>query len=552
MLSVSAPAPSGSGGAEDPIPESFRRNARIGFAATSALILLLAVAATLALRSAVLTDRAALDEAREILEFGRFQSDIDRKTTALRNLMVTGDEQAFVELGAARVDLRQALTRLEGRASPPEQKLLLRVRDAEAAHQRAADVAIEGRRREGRFEPIQAYFRANVEPRRVALERSMTDYIRAKESKLMRVGLEIQASNRREFGILLAIAGAALATTLALSVGVTRRLAFLFERERNARRAAEDGEAERAGLLARERTARSQAEAAEKRSAFLARASQALFSSLESHETLRAIARLAVPELCDWCFVDLAGGEDEPVRRVAVTHAASEDAGLARRFETERFLDPDAPAGPFQVLKTGVPELLSDVDDEFLQTIARSPEALEFLRGMGIRSTMSVPMRDAESVVGILTFASTASGRRFTPEDLRLAEDLAIRAGIAMENARLFELVQQERAAAEWHERRSSFLARASEVLASSLDFRVTLGSVARLAVPEVADWCLIDMSTNTESSERSPSIIPTRRRWRTRARSGACFPGRLPSPSGLRTSSERDSRSSRRTFPPR
>lgn len=493
----SSPSPSHASGSQrspDPIPESFRRNAWIGFAAAGALILLLAVVAILALRSAVVADRAALDEAQDILEFGRFQSDVDRKVTALRNFVVAGDEHALVDLAAARANLRQALAKLEGRASAPEQKLLLRIRDAEAAHERMVDVAIDARRRAGRLEPIQPFLRANVEPRRVALERSMTDYIRAKESKLSRVGREIQESNRREFGFVLVIAVAALATTLALSVEVTRRLASLFAAERTARRAAEDGEAERAALLSRERMARSQAEGAEERAAFLARASQALFTSLESDETLRAIARLVVPEVCDWCFVDLAGDDEDSVRRIAVTHGAPEDEELARRFEREHFLDPAAAVGSARVLKTGVPELISDVDGGFLEAIARSPEALEVLRGMGIRSAMCVPMRDAESVVGVLTFVSTASGRRFTAEDLRLAEDLAIRAGIAMENARLFELVRQERAAAEWHERRSSFLARASEVLASSLDFRVTLASVARLAVPEIADWCVVDM----------------------------------------------------------
>jgi signal transduction histidine kinase len=247
-----------------------------------------------------------------------------------------------------------------------------------------------------------------------------------------------------------------------------------------------------ADLLRSEREARAAAEAAERRATFLARASEVLASTLDCETTLRAVASLSVPVIADWCFIDtLRGGA---FRRVAVSHASAGHAALARRLEEEHLLDADASLGPPQVLRSGVSELIPDVTDEFLREVARTPEAYEMLREMDITSVMSVAVRDAESIVGIVTFVSSESRRRFATEDLRLAEDLAVRAGVAMENARLFELIHNEHAAAQRHGRRSAYLARASEVLASSLDHKTTLASVARLAVPDVADWCLVDM----------------------------------------------------------
>jgi PAS domain S-box-containing protein len=251
-------------------------------------------------------------------------------------------------------------------------------------------------------------------------------------------------------------------------------------------------EAERVELLKREREARAVAEAAQRRSAYLAHASEALAQSLDYRSTLQAVARLAVPDISDWCLIDVM--PDGVFRRVAVSYSNPARAEIARRLEEQGLLDPQSRMGPPQVLRSGESELLTWVTDEMLRTIARTPRALDMLREMNIASAMTVAIRNAQGIVGIVTFLSAESGRRFGTEDLRLAEDLAVRAGVAMENARLFEMVHQERAAAEWHERRSAFLARASEILASSLDYKQTLASVARLAVPEIADWCLVDM----------------------------------------------------------
>jgi signal transduction histidine kinase/CHASE3 domain sensor protein len=471
--------------------ETFRRSAWIGFAAAGLLIIMLAAGAIAALRGSIESSHAAFQEARDIVEFGQVNAEVDRKMTAFRNWIVTRDEGALVGVEEARRRIREALADLEKRATGTERQQIRRIIRSEQDHQEALLGALEKRRAGADDEAVRQVVRQTVEPKRVDLERNLHAYLDAKESTIGSLERTARAANRSAFAGLLLVASAALVTLLVLSIRVTSRLGTLFEAERRARREAEANESERADLLRREREARSHAEAAEKRSAFLARASRNLSSTLEAEAALKAIADLVVPEFCDWCIVDLA--IPGSVRRVAVRHGDAGDP-LARRIEGSHLLDPEAAFGPPMVLRSGVPELIEEVTDEALVKLARNPEALGILREMRIRSMIIVPMRDSEAVVGILTFLTAESGRRFEPDDLLLAEDLAGRAGIAMENVRLFELVKQERALAEWQERRSSFLARASEVLASSLDYRTTLGSVAQLAVPEVADWCLVDI----------------------------------------------------------
>jgi len=195
-------------------------------------------------------------------------------------------------------------------------------------------------------------------------------------------------------------------------------------------------EQERAKLLVREREARERAEAAESRATFLAEASELLGSSLEYRTTLSSVAALAVPRIADWCFVDIL--EEGAFRRLAVSHLSEQHRELARELEHRHLLNPDAPEGPPQVLRTGKAELREEVSPDFLRVIARTDEDYEVLARMGMRSLMCVPMRARHQPVGLLTLISTQAERRYTAEDLALAEELARRAGVAIDNARLY------------------------------------------------------------------------------------------------------------------
>ena len=175
----------------------------------------------------------------------------------------------------------------------------------------------------------------------------------------------------------------------------------------------------------------------EKGHRFLAEASRVLATSLDYDRTLSTVARLAVPEIADWCAVDLAVGDD--VERVAVEHVDPARLALARDLERRYPADPRSDQGVQGVLRHGVAELYSEIPDEMLAQAARDPEHLELLRSVGMRSAMIVPMTARDRVLGAITFVSAESGRRFDEQDLALAMDLALRAAAAVENARLYE-----------------------------------------------------------------------------------------------------------------
>ena len=170
---------------------------------------------------------------------------------------------------------------------------------------------------------------------------------------------------------------------------------------------------------------------------FLAEASRVLAGSLDYQDTLRAVARLAVPAVADWCAVDLAAGDH--LERVAVEHVDPARIELARELQRRYPPDPRTDQGAFGVLRHGHSELHREIPDELLAQAARDPEHLEILRAVGLRSAMLAPMTLRDRVLGVISFVSAESGRRFDEHDLALAEDLALRAAAAVENARLYE-----------------------------------------------------------------------------------------------------------------
>ncbi len=175
----------------------------------------------------------------------------------------------------------------------------------------------------------------------------------------------------------------------------------------------------------------------EKGHRFLAEASRVLATSLDYQRTLSTVARLAVPEIADWCAVDLAAGDD--LERVAVAHVDPARVALARELERRYPDDPHSDQGVRGVLARGAPELYPEISDELLELAARDPEHLELLRSVGMRSAMVVPMTVHDRVLGAITFVSAESGRRFDEQDLALAQDLGLRAAAAVENSRLYE-----------------------------------------------------------------------------------------------------------------
>ena len=170
--------------------------------------------------------------------------------------------------------------------------------------------------------------------------------------------------------------------------------------------------------------------------AFVSRASEILGGSLDLDTTLRRLAAVAVPEVSDWCTVDLADGDG--LRNVAVAHADPGKVRLAEELRERYPPDPDEPTGLANVIRTGQPELYSRIPDELLENGARDEQHLQLLRQLGLSSAMVVPLRAHGRTLGAITFVSAESERRYTESDLAFAQELAGHAALAIDNSTLY------------------------------------------------------------------------------------------------------------------
>ena len=176
--------------------------------------------------------------------------------------------------------------------------------------------------------------------------------------------------------------------------------------------------------------------ASEQRTRFLADASAALAELTDYESTLQKVAALAAPHFADWCSVDMQDA-DGSLRRLAVTHVDPEKVKLV--YELERKYPPreQADRGARLAIRTGEPNWMATIPEELLVAAAQSEEHLRILRELGLRSYICVPLKSRSGVLGALTFVTAESGRLYREDDVRAAEDLAHRAVIAIENAKL-------------------------------------------------------------------------------------------------------------------
>jgi PAS domain S-box-containing protein len=187
---------------------------------------------------------------------------------------------------------------------------------------------------------------------------------------------------------------------------------------------------------------RAAAEAAERQAKLLAEASTLLASSLDYETTLAQVAGLAVPDLADWCAVDVLG-EEKSIIRLAVAHADSAKIEWANELQRRYPPDPNDTRGVPGVLRMGKSELYPEIPDEMLVASARDQEHLRIMREIGFTSAMVVPLSVRGKTFGALTFVTAESRRRYEAADLAFAEDLGRRAAVAIENARLYRDAQE-------------------------------------------------------------------------------------------------------------
>jgi PAS domain S-box-containing protein len=187
---------------------------------------------------------------------------------------------------------------------------------------------------------------------------------------------------------------------------------------------------ERRALLDAEREARVRAD-------FLARAGAILDASLDYEETLRSVAQIAIPEIADWCAVSVLD-DAGMLQEVATAHVDEGQrelgAEISRRFPP----DPSAHSGTYGVARSGQTAYVRDVTDEMLVAAVDDPEHLDLIRRLGLRSVIIAALKARGRIFGTFSLASAESGRLFDEADLQLAEELAARAGMAIDNARLY------------------------------------------------------------------------------------------------------------------
>lgn len=193
--------------------------------------------------------------------------------------------------------------------------------------------------------------------------------------------------------------------------------------------------------LVHEQAIRSQAELEQQRFAFLASASATLATSLDYETTLQSIAQLAVPYLAEYCIIDLIEPQGE-IRRVALAHRDADKQTLVQQLGS---YPPQVSGaeGVSRVLQAGEPQLIGDVSPALLEQIAQDERHLALLQALRPCSLMIMPLTVRTTIIGAFTLATAESGRRYGHDDLALAQEIAGRAALAIDNARLYHEAQE-------------------------------------------------------------------------------------------------------------
>ncbi len=181
------------------------------------------------------------------------------------------------------------------------------------------------------------------------------------------------------------------------------------------------------------------AKTAEIHTRVLAESVRELSASLDYEQTLENVARAALPDLADWCLVELVDGDVR--EQVVVAHVDHDQRSLAARLRAVEGPHPSSESALRRVIASGEPELHPEISDSHLRRVSISDAQLEIFRALSIHSAIVVPMRNATRIIGAMSFFTSGSRRRFTAEDLGIAEQLARQAAVAVENARLHTLL---------------------------------------------------------------------------------------------------------------
>jgi signal transduction histidine kinase len=180
---------------------------------------------------------------------------------------------------------------------------------------------------------------------------------------------------------------------------------------------------------------------------FMTRAGTILSSSLNYESTLAGLAQLTVPEIADWCAIDIL--EDGEIKRVAVVHSDPKKVDFARTLQTK--VPASAMEEQRQRLTSPNPtgRLIDNVTDAMIDASVPDEKLAATVKDLGLKSAIIVPLQARGRALGELTVAYAESNRRYSARDLQLLEGLGRRAGLALDNARLYRESQLGRAELE-------------------------------------------------------------------------------------------------------
>lgn len=229
----------------------------------------------------------------------------------------------------------------------------------------------------------------------------------------------------------------------------------------------------------------------QRRSRFLISASAALSESLDYERTLQRVAELSVPDMADWCTVTVIDAHGR-ARRLAVVHADPAKRELAAEYKS-KFPPTEHRSGHLtEVLRGGAASLSVHVTDEELMRAAQSEDHLRIMRGLGCASCVIVPMMVRGEILGVISLMRAGGRAAYDRTDVETAEELAHRAALAIDNARLYREARRR-------EGTMRFFAEASTLLSSSLDYVSICERLAHLVVPSFADWCGVELAEEGE-----------------------------------------------------
>lgn len=174
---------------------------------------------------------------------------------------------------------------------------------------------------------------------------------------------------------------------------------------------------------------------------YLAQAGELLVSSLDYEAVLKSIAKLAVPQLADWCSIDIF--RDREWHNVTIVHNNPEKLELVREFQSRYLANPNSKIGAGKVLLTGKTEVYPHITKEMIENLTLNDDHKHLARELNDKSAMIIPMAIKGKIFGTLTFVFSDSGRRYNEGYVEMAEELGRRCALAYENSRLYKIAQE-------------------------------------------------------------------------------------------------------------